>query len=441
MKKFILFFLLVIFCNSVNALEWFIDCNKGNDSVTIADSKQFNISMNTALASPYHLFTGGWLAAGDTIYFNQGTYRRSEMGELAITKANIGIIGKGEVIFQGLGKSIATLNNMFAFNQNGISLKNIKFIDFYYVMSLTGSPFTAKEISFCFFENNHSIIFSNVNSYLNLKNCMFNRNVYFFYSTNGLNVYNVNNCSFYNTLNTVMYATGGIIYNNFINCLYDSNALVHNSILSAPLNCYKNNFTRSAPSFGSDTTSYQPDFIDTANNIFYLKPTSQLMNAATDGKQIGAYANAKVSYKQDTNTWSEWRSFITDNDSISLYSDSQLRVDTNGVTLLRGADYVKERHIIKVDDMEGKRSYTISVSNSSIENWTVDVDSNAKSCITFDTSIPYRNFRYKFSDTAFSKEDILPSAENWFLGYFKEPLSVTGKYFARCYTLRNNVQK
>lgn len=244
----------------------------------------------------------------------------------------------------------------------------------------------------------------------------FNNNIFFNNSTvfsrlgsgTAQTVYSILNNIFMNNLNNIVGFTWGI-----------NNAF--------------NNFFQSLPTTGTFTT-FNPLFNDTnpLNPILTLRRESPVRNISTTGSFLGAYGVADYSSSNDTLTWSEWYSWTSSNDSISIYNDTAFIIDTNGLTLQYGSQYPKSRRITRVFSNLGKIYGTPlkSFSNQTevfntgdyIDYWAV---------IDYDTSTSIREYRYITSNEQITEDDLKENSGKWVTIGFNESLpTFTIKYFA-----------
>lgn len=438
MKKIFTILLFFIFITTnIFAVNYYVDQHHKNASDTIFNNQ--GLSWDTPFKSPTYAYEQTVDNRGDSIHITQGIYEFKNNNityKLTLSKRKVEFVGYGEVIFEGMGKSITLNNSMFYITSSsavplfkGLILSNF-YNGIYFNISATSNP--SSIIKDCSFIDNYSGIINagSNNIYPYLSYCCFINNDYSIYSNSNQISY-ISNSTFFNSPIWLSTSNGSLNY--FINNnLFNSNLLSCESFNKSFNNNWFN--STSTKGYGVNATFHNPLFNDTNlfNPMLTLKRESPIRNISTTGSFLGAYGVADYSTSNDTLTWSGWYSWINDNDSVSIYDDSAFIVDTNGISLQYDSTIHMSRRITRVFSNLGTIYGTPlkSFSNQTevfntgdyIDYWAV---------IDYDTSTSIREYRYIASNEEITEEDLRENSDKWSTIGFTESLPVfTIKYFA-----------
>ncbi len=458
MKKIILTLLFLLITSVSYSTEWYVDKWKGDDANINDSAVGGGKSWDSALVNPAVAYAVA--LPGDTIHINQGVYefKNDVPYEITLNKANVAFVGYGEVWFEGKGKDVVNNNTMFNMDQtkpniNFISLTNINIRGFDIGIRIIDAPFSTSYLNAfiienCRIENNNIGILGGKPDYQDygsiywfLRNSVFINNNFGFYGGGSASAGQI--CRHYGFFNLTVYNSpfsgnalqnGYNRYNDIQNCIFfNSNITPHTNQGSG---WYNNNFFNSTSScgYGTNPTYHDPLFNDTnpLNPILTLRRESPVRNLSTTGSFLGAYGVADYSSSNDTNTWSGFYSWITDNDSVSIYSDTAFKIDTNGLTLNYGNEYPKNRRITRIFTNLGTIYGTPLKSFANVNEVFNDGDyKDYWAVIDYDTTTVIREYRYIASNDPITEEDLKENSGKWTTIGFNEPLpATTVRFFA-----------
>lgn len=169
-----------------------------------------------------------------------------------------------------------------------------------------------------------------------------------------------------------------------------------------------------------------PKFLDPANGLFYLQPTSPLIGQASDGRSIGALG---VGYQSAAwaDGWAGW----TDGNGVAVGgAGAEVEKDANGHLKLRDDVTVAVARSPVIDaDLPGVAFITFDFDALEV----TDLPAGSRQVVDFDPSTREREARFRVASTAAG----IASAP-WNVAVSGAPVGAPGRFIQIEYTLRRD---